>query len=227
MPMVHRSSALLALAALCLVFLVPEQASANEMAFRVVALGQGSFCGRSCVQVITGEGEITEETPQQFLSFVSENPEAAQARNVLFLDSPGGNVVGSLKLGKVLRRLGTAVVVARAMPTAGGTGIMAGRCMSACVYAFMGGRKRVVPPESELGIHRMFRRETQRDVVTRTSETTTFYAPDEMVGALAAYSSSMGISPQLVAMAERIAPESLHIVTRAEMLRWRLGTPRF
>jgi hypothetical protein len=213
----------------CFGLFVSQASSAAAMSFDLVQLGQSNFCGRGCAQIIAAEGEITESTPDEFLAFAKANAKAGQTRNVLFLDSPGGNVVGSLKLGKMLRRLGTAVVVARVLhgPDDRATAIAAGRCMSACVYALMGGRKRVVPPESEVGIHRMFRREVEHDAVSRLSETRTFFAPEEMVDALSRYSGAMGISPKLVAMAEQIPPETVHIVTPSEMIRWRLGTPRF
>ncbi|MBV9221353.1 MAG: hypothetical protein JOY94_18185, partial [Methylobacteriaceae bacterium] len=139
------------LIALCLG--TPQAAAAAEMAFRLVPLGTTNFCGRSCVEIIAAEGEITDQTPEQFLAFASSNVGASQARNVLFLDSPGGNVVGALRFGRMLRKLGTAVVVARVIPGDGvqAGGIAAARCMSACVYALMGGKKRVVPPESQVG----------------------------------------------------------------------------
>ena len=217
------------LALACFGLFVSQATGAAAMSFELVQLGQSNFCGRGCVEIIVAEGEITETTPDEFLAFAKANAAAGQARNVLFLDSPGGNVVGSLKLGKMLRSLGTAVVVARVLrgPDERATAIAAGRCMSACVYTLMGGRKRVVPPESEVGIHRMFRRETEHDAVSRLSQTHTFYAPEEMVDALSRYSGSMGISRQLVAMAEQIPPNTVHIVTPGEMLRWRLGTPKF
>jgi hypothetical protein len=37
----------------------------------------------------------------------------------------------------------------------------------------------------------------------------------------------MGISRQLVATAEQIPPNTVHIVTPGELVRWHLGTPRF
>ena len=55
--------------------------------------------------------------------------------------------------------------------------------MSACVYAFFGGVKRVVPPVSKLGIHRMAIYEHGRDpaggdMVTRS------YGTDDIVTAI-------------------------------------------
>lgn len=207
----------------------PGVARAAEMNFQIIQMSPNEVCGRDCVQIISGQGEITEETSDRFLQFASANVQSSRTRNVLFLDSPGGNVVGSLQLGKVLRRLGTAVVIARVLSGPyGGEGVLAsGRCMSACVYAMMGGAKRIVPPSSIVGIHRMFRKEREYDFIGRNTGTKLIYAPDAMVAALTHYTDSMGVSRGLVARAETISPLSVHIVTRKELRRWHLGTSRF
>ena len=205
----------------------PLGTQAAEMTFQTVQMSPNSVCGNRCVQIIVAEGEITGDTAERFLSFASAGTN--QLRNVVFLDSPGGNVVGSLRFGKVLRSLGTTVVVARVLPAPYGapTAMVAARCMSACVYAFMGGSKRVVPPQSKLGIHRMFRKEENYDYDAQAASVRYVYAPDEMVAALSQYSGSMGISPALVARAETISPQSVHIVTRGELHRWHLGSSKF
>ncbi|MFM9152903.1 MAG: hypothetical protein ACKOPC_04745, partial [Methylocystis sp.] len=41
--------------------------------------------------------------------------------------------------------------------------MISGRCYSACVYALMGGSRRVIPPESRVGVHRMFNYSTNFD----------------------------------------------------------------
>ncbi|WP_424361256.1 hypothetical protein [Methylocystis parvus] len=63
-----------------------------------------------------------------------------------------------MELGQAMRRLGMAVVVARPAAEQGSQNmaLVSGRCYSACVYALMGGKKRVIPPQSRVGIHRMF-----------------------------------------------------------------------
>jgi hypothetical protein len=65
------------------------------------------------------------------------------AGNSVWLAGDGGDFDASLKLGRMLRELGVHTVVAKN-----------DRCMSACVFAFMGGERRVV--EGRLGIHRPY-----------------------------------------------------------------------
>ena len=112
------------------------------MTFRLLPLEDAGRCGNQCAQAIVADGEITNSTPQEFLSFVSQNLQG-NVRAVVFLNSPGGRVVASMELGQLFRKLGVAAIVARAGQTYGGTALAGGHCFSACVYALMGGRKRV------------------------------------------------------------------------------------
>src|SRR5260370_41089650 len=129
-------------------------AQGEPMSFRLAKL-EGRGCGARCPRVIVAEGVIEEDTPETFISFLQSAAETQDLRDVVVINSPGGRVVASMRLGAALRKLRAAVIVARFgngddpdLPTAG-------PCMSACVYAMMGGVKRIVPPESRMGIHRM------------------------------------------------------------------------
>jgi hypothetical protein len=147
-------------------------------------------------------------------------------RPVVLIHSPGGTVVGAMQLGLLFRRIGAAVIVARTVSAPGSDQIqiVPGLCMSACVYAFFGGKRRVVPSVSHLGIHRMAIYETTHDP-SGGSMVTRSYGTDDIVSALSTYARLMGVNPQVIDYAETIAPESIHIVTPREILRWRLGSP--
>jgi hypothetical protein len=203
--------------------------AAEEMTFRLVPVGDVTKCRRTCPQVIAAEGEITERTPDQFLQFVNRNLQSANLHAVVFIHSPGGKVIASMEFGKVLRRIGAAAVVARIFSGgADGTTHFAGaRCFSACVYALMGGKKRVIPPESEVGIHRMFTYETGVDPAGSTGDRRRRYDDGGMASALLRYSGMMGISPGLISEAEHISPDTIHILTRSEITRWHLGVAKF
>lgn len=198
-------------------------AFAAPMTFRLATVGDPAKCRSKCVQVIVAEGEITERTPAVFAAFVRQQRSNARARGVVFLHSPGGRVVASMQLGQLLRRAGAAVVVARPGPE----GFRTARCYSACVYALMGAKKRVVPRGSAVGIHRMFMYErfgAGPDEPTRMART---YADHTLVSRLGDYAGMMGVSPELVYTAERVAPDHVHIVTPAELRRWKLGSEKF
>lgn len=208
------------------------RASADRMTFELVPFGDGEKCGARCPEVISAVGEIMSSTPREFLEFVKSHIKDERMRSIVFLHSPGGSVAASMRLGEMFRKTGVAAVVARlirvgAGAEAGGIAVPAGRCFSACVYAFMGGRKRVVPPSSLLGIHRMSFDESERDVTTLDVRTWRKLGTPDFVRQLSNYAASMGVSREIIATAEQISPDDIHIVTPAELRRWRLAVEKF
>ena len=106
-----------------------------------------------------GIGRITLDTPARFQAFVGDL-QAAAARGVpirnspwvLVLDSWGGNVVGSLQLGRLIRTGGWNTAVGTEYPLPNGVRRRA-ECYSACVYAFAGGVNRLVLADNVVGVH--------------------------------------------------------------------------
>jgi hypothetical protein len=201
-----------------------------EMNFELVEISNTTRCDATCLKVVSAQGEITEHSADEFLAFLEHKLGKQRLKGIVLLHSPGGNVVGAMKLGRVLRELGAAVVIARAGGSARMMGskirLAPGHCMSACVFVLMGGAKRIVPDPSEVGIHRMFRIEAGRDPAGGANYKRV-YATDTIVEALRQYSDFMGVSPSLIDSAERVSPDTVHIVNATEMRRWRLGTSRF
>jgi hypothetical protein len=210
------------LAALLAIVAAAAPARADDMSFRLVTLAD-SHCGGRCPQVVAAEGEIVEETPDVFLRFLRNRASREPLRSILLIDSPGGKVVASMSLGQELRKLGMAVVVARV--GAEGGPLVSGRCYSACVYALMGGLKRVIPRQSRVGVHRMFNYVDGVDPMSGEALRERRYADGGMRKTLSRYSVSMGVSRDLIALAERTSPDRVHLLTAAEIARWRLGTP--
>ena len=196
------------------------------MTFQVQPVGAvNGVCGRKCAEVISAEGEITNDTADAFLAFLTSHVQEQGLRPVILLESPGGTVVGSMQLGMAFRKIGAAVIVAQAVDDAGQVRVAPGLCMSACVYALFGGKKRVIPSVSRIGIHRMVINDYNRDWMGSVTRQQTF-GTDEIVSTLSAYAKMMGVDPGVVAFAEQVPPESIHIVTPREITRWRLGSPR-
>src|ERR1700722_7396920 len=101
---------MLAMLAFCL---APPAAWAQQspMRFRVAKMDSPS-CGLKCPDVIVAEGVIEEDTPLAFVEFARTATFSPGLRNVVFLNSPGGNVVASMELGLAFRQLHAAAVVA-------------------------------------------------------------------------------------------------------------------
>ena len=213
-----------ALAAICT---FAEPGLAADMRFRLIPFGDPGECADTCPQVIGAEGEIKNDTPRKFMQFVAANLDDPRVRSIVFLHSPGGGVEAAMRLGRMFRKTGVLAVVARIDPAQAGQGpavsLPGARCFSACVYAFMGAKKRIVPPSSLVGIHRMFFYEDARDSAAGKSRGARTFGSPQFVAQLADYASAMGVSKDLIYKAEKIDPDHVHIVTPSELKRWRLG----
>lgn len=201
------------------------------MSFDLVPFGERSKCGEKCPLVISATGEITNESPREFYNFLYRNIADSRVRSIVFIHSPGGAVEASMRLGAMFRQTGVMVIVGRVVPAPPGLGpalnVPGARCFSACVYALMGAKKRVVPPDALVGIHRMHYDSRVRDRVTDRDESSRTYGSRQFVAQLANYASSMGVSRELIYTAEKVEAERIHIVTTDELRRWRLGARKF
>jgi hypothetical protein len=204
-------------------------ARAEDMSFRLVSVGDQARCRGGCPAVIAAEGEITDQTPAEFAQFVRSNIGRADLHAIVFLDSPGGKVVAAMELGRIWRRLGVAAIVGRANSAYPGstTQFLAARCLSACVYALIGAKKRVIPPVSIVGVHRMFFYEDQGGVMGNGEGERRHYDNGGMKALLSNYTARMGVNPGLISMAEHIGSEHIHVLSRSEIARYRLGVSRF
>jgi hypothetical protein len=196
----------------------------ETMSFSLVSVGSPN-CRGNCPQVISGQGQIDDGTAQSLVQFLQQN--GGGAHRILLLDSPGGHVQAAMELGATIRRLGMAVVVARP----GGRGAYDGNlppgiCYSACVYALMGGKKRVVPPQSRVAVHRMYNYATNFDASQGGFVNERYYDDGGMRRKLSNYARRMGVDSGLIESAERGSSDQVHVLTRAEIQRWRLASQR-
>ena len=170
--------------------LLPASVRAEPMKFWLISAG-GALCSGHCGPVIAADGEITDATPSDFRAILRANAAARGGHVVVFLDSPGGKIVGGIELGKLFRKAGVTASVARIVATGEGSAAetSGGICFSACVYALMGAKTRIAPQGSQIGIHRMF----AYDGAGRR------YDNGAMAVVLRRYSTMMGVSPELIA----------------------------
>ena len=130
--------------------LLSNPASAEPMSFRLVSAANSDRCFSACRALIVADGEITDATPQRFLAFLRENLLAHHARVLVFINSPGGKIVAGMEIGKIFRKIGVTAVVDRlAQGQEGASEPVGGICFSACVYAFMGAKTRIVPSRKQ------------------------------------------------------------------------------
>jgi hypothetical protein len=201
------------------------RAQQGPMNFRVARMESPS-CGFKCPEVIVAEGVIEPETPAEFLEFARTAASAPGVHSVIFLNSPGGNVVASMELGVTFRKLHIAAVVAGFAATGSMSGPIAGECASACVYAFMGAVRRVAPAVSRVALHRMSVTLPDEGIRGEAGTVRRRFADSRMVALLESYASRMGVSPDLVRTAESLPPDHIQILSGKEIARWRLAASR-
>jgi hypothetical protein len=154
-------------------------------------------CHGACAAEMIARGWITADSAEQFRALASTQ----QAGVTVRLSSPGGNLIGGLLLGDALREAGVGVIVGPAE-----------RCVSACLYAFLGGTSRRAAP-GRIGVHR-FVPEAGGDfpdvLAQRTTQT------------LSAYLARMGAAPELLPLILGVTPPALHFLDAAELRRLRV-----
>jgi hypothetical protein len=194
----------------------------HAMSFRVVQIDTKTHCGEVCPLGIQAEGSIGKDTATEFLEFVNNLPRSKHLKPIVFMNSPGGVLEGSMKLGFVFRQLKMTVAVALAEKT--GAGLFApAQCHSACVYALMGGKKRVVPPSSKIGVHAIFTNKFEFDPLHAEPPFRKISAPTNVNDVARKYTKYMGVSSQLVNLAETVSPNSISILTPAQVSKFKLG----
>jgi hypothetical protein len=205
-----------------LLFISFSIAPSNAMSFRIVQIDTKEHCGEVCPLGIQAEGSIGKETGTEFLEFVSALPRNNNLKPIVFMNSPGGVLEGSMKLGFIFRQLKMTVAVALAEKS--GAGLFApAQCHSACVYALMGGKKRVVPPTSKIGVHAIFTNKFEFDPLHAEPPFRKVAAPSNVNDIARRYAKYMGISVQLVSLAESVSPNTISILTPAQVSKFRLG----
>jgi hypothetical protein len=149
-------------------------------------------------------GEITRQDVDSaaVMARLVESGKQKIAGNTVWFASNGGDIDAGMDLGRMLRKLGVFTLIGKN-----------DRCMSACVFAFMGGERRSVT--GQLGIHRPFFPFTQdtpdRAAKFRNLERTLKEFVEELDFPTSLYEAVM-----------LVPPESMQIVTPADLKRFYL-----
>lgn len=149
---------------------------------------------------IYASGMIVKSSAKSFEEFVSLN--GLKGRVVVALDSPGGSILGGVQLGQAIRRnsFDTNVMKLELQPDSTESKFKfdtRADCLSACVYAYVGGVRRWLfggagGPDggaSRIGVHQFYYADDSLD--TNTQATTQLVS-----GAIVSHLESMGVSPK-------------------------------
>ena len=192
---------------------------ASAMDFRLASIGGN--CGAKCPIVIVATGEIYDSTDKEFISFIKTIPND-RVRRTLIIHSPGGSLWGGMKFGIVLRAAKMTTLVGQVVQEGGLAVPVNGSCMSACVYAIMGGTTRIVMPSCRIGIHRATVTGSAGNgplAILRQQQR----MPENVEAMLRSYVKFMGVNTRIVDWAEKIGPGGIRILTPAEITQTHLA----
>ena len=127
-------------------------------------------------------------------------------KSILYLDSPGGNVLEGIELGRVIREAGLLTYVGRHNPD--NYVSLPGACFSACSLAFLGGRFRYIEKGSVYGVHRF---SFGGDVGNTTDVSQVLSA------AIVQFVRDMGVDAKLFALMTEAGKDDIRILTLDEM----------
>ena len=208
---------------------LPGEARNLPMQFEWRREGPAEVCGANCKVWISATGTITAETPRDFESF-------AQNRDVrgatLVLDSEGGSVLGSLALGRTIRRLNMVTTVGRTtvLPSTDAKDPRASLsaradCESMCTFVLLAGTRRYVPAEARVLVHQIWLGDRREDATAASYSAEDLVLVQRDIGKLAQYTVEMGGTVDLLEMALRIPPwEPMRILSADELRQMRLQT---
>jgi hypothetical protein len=148
-----------------------------------------------CQKVLLAVGQINKDTPAQFSAAASNLP---QGTWVAF-SSPGGSLVGGLKLGLLIREMGFNTTISA-------TDYSPPNCFSACAYAFVGGISRHLSEGSKYGLHQF--KGTEKAIGDGESQ--------KISATIANYLDRMGVDRHLLDYAQVTASDKVAILTLAQ-----------
>lgn len=160
---------------------------------------------------IRAAGDIEVFSAAQFRDFVRLYNLQGQGLTVV-LNSPGGDVVAGLRLGRDIRSFGFNTQVGRAQPMpTGGHSMRPGDCASACTFAFLGGVERYAE-DDVIGVHRFYPGHLEPD--TRVI----FRPGDEAVAAMIkVYAMDMGVDADFIDYSLSVPPADMEYMSTSEL----------
>ena len=188
--------------------------------------------GNGCPYFVLAQGIITPTTPRTFQQFLRKE----KYQSVVYFDSPGGNLVAALELGRLIRARGLDTYVGGPYEAFEGfsgpaqeitrTLSRRGICFSACAYAFLGGVSREINEGGTYGIHRFYSGDRPLgDASTQVAMTILASYLDEMgVDRRLLDLASLTPSHQLSSLPRDVAHRVLVDNTEPELEPWMLNT---
>ena len=202
-------------------------------------------CGAGCDEWIAAEGGFDVGSADRLRAFLRNFPGRTPP---IYFQSPGGIQEEAIAIGRLMHERGMTAGVARTLPYGCAPGKETGdrcvalkrsgqpiaaelrstgaSCSSACVYALLGAKTRLVPPDARLGVHASRRVHVYPDGrVTRTSGDDVRLA--EATNELKDYVQEMGVDVALIDTAFKIKFSDAYFLSRNEIVHFGIDTRAF
>lgn len=173
-----------------------------------------------------GEVELDDaEKFENFLKTADWEVKPFRQHNLIMFDSPGGSLSGGIKLGKKIRELGFAVGIGKTVPYPDSAlhELEDGTCISACAYAFLGGKYRYLDnrpgfddgqSKTCLGFHQFFDKSAiARNDVLSTQQTTQIIS-----GIVVEYLNEIGAPLDIYTFASKFTEQEYGCINKDEEL---------
>jgi hypothetical protein len=190
-------------ALLAAVTLILAPVGANAMTFERVDGAQ--ICRTDPCVLATGE--IDTGTAGEFKAFLHKSDVHAGA-TVVF-DSPGGVLLESLALGRVIREAGLYTAIGR-YDREKGEFTTGASCVSACAYAFLGGVQRDVAAKAHFGVHQFSADPAVPDSISVADA-------QALMGLISIYMNRMVGNSSLLVLAAATPPSGSHWLSSREL----------
>jgi hypothetical protein len=134
---------------------------------RIVLTRSAEPCEPDCREWLAAQGAISNETLAELRRALAE----LNGRKLpLLVYSTGGTVEAAIAMGELVRKSGLDIAVARTVftqrdPARGTIDERSPLCASACTLFLAGGQRRIIPPQSRIGVHQQTIVETETTTV--------------------------------------------------------------
>jgi hypothetical protein len=213
-----------------------------------LAKGDDDACGPGCSEWIAAEGQFDADTAQRLRAFLNR---LGKRKLPIFFHSLGGNGITAMAMGRLLREreitagvfetipvgcAGASEQDCRALKQSGqmlpSTLRNMANCSSACVFALVGAKVRQVPPGARLGVH------SPKVVVPWAQARRIGYSDRQIVsfektrlaeanGQARRYFQEMKIDVRLFDLLSKVPNESVHYLSRDEIVAFGIDTREF
>jgi hypothetical protein len=156
---------------------------------------------------IFADGVIDAEAGARLRTFIQERH--IPRKSMLYLNSPGGNLIGGMELGRVIRDAELITDVGRPAGDTKKTVLAAG-CYSACTLAFLGGEFRYLSEGSKYGVHRFYsavKSDQDADLAQIVSASVVQYARD------------MGVDPEFLTEMTKAGKAEVNLIPYNDLVR--------